>query len=280
MENKWFWPGMVFLFISAVSYGQIRIENGTYQDGYNYLKFSSNNRIEFFSVDSEKYQNLLYQRGAMAIDPDEIPNSIKTNPWTGTYKISNEGGIDFITVRWNSGGTIKYLLLLLDDAPILYDSDSEPFFNWASNPFAGFTEGNSEWITASSSLREGKILYSTDKLGFNIGECWVEGTNGYGIGETITVNFEYAELYISSGFVSFSKPHLFRENTRIKRIRITNNSGKSETFLLKDTPHFQKIDTSSLGTEYLKNAVLKIGILEVYPGTKYADTCINSILSQ
>jgi len=135
--------------------------------------------------------------------------------------------------------------------------------------------GHSNWITASSSLTEGRILYSTDKLGFKIGECWVEGAEGYGIGETLTLTLhQIFNLYFSSGFVSFSRPHLYRENTRIKRIRVTNEEGESEVILLRDTPHFQELELE-MGLGF---GVFKIEILEVYPGTKYQDTCVNSIL--
>jgi hypothetical protein len=43
---------------------------------------------------------------------------------------------------------------------------------------------------------------------------------------------------------------------------------------LEDTPNFQTI----ISPECLKDEMLKLEILDVYPGAKYEDTCINAII--
>ena len=264
---------IICFLTSTLIYGQISIQDDLYNDNDSFIKFSSNRQIEMWNI----YDYDPDPSEAKKADPNFMQ---KRDQRLGTYNINNENGIDFITVRWENGTTDRYLILLIGNerSPILYAGDGKPYFNSTKfkelRPY-GYAEGNGGWITASSSLTEGSTRYSTDKLGFNIGECWAEGVKGYGIGETLTLNLLYTPyLYISSGFVSFSKPHLFRENTRIKRIKFSNEFGESEEILLKDMPHFQVIDTEmSLGT-----GVFKIEILEVYPGTKYTDTCVNSIL--
>ena len=266
---------------SALVYGQVRIKDGLYNDGNNFMKFSANSQIETWNLNKDDYDRF-------DDDPDfdysSIPSLPKMNRRLGTFSINNENGIDFISIRWDNSTTNRYLLLLYaDGSPLLYTSDSGPYFDSDTHTggmFGHLKRGDSDWIKASSSLTEGSVRYSTDKLGLIIGECWAEGVKDYGIGETLTLSLtQIYKLHISSGFVSFSKPHLFRDNTRIKRIKVTNEEGESEEILLRDTPHFQELKLKmSVYTGVAKK--FKIEILEVYPGAKYTDTCINSIIAE
>jgi hypothetical protein len=143
--------------------------------------------------------------------------------------------------------------------------------------------GDNGWIRASSTLTEGRTVYSTDKMGLKIGECWVEGARGQGINERLSlkpVQLSAPVIYISSGFVNFEKSYLYKENSRIKKIRVSNAFGNSIIIDLKDTPHFQPIDLTGLMPEdeiWWAEYSLFIDILDVYPGTKYTDTCVNSL---
>ena len=265
-----------FGYLAAAVHGQINIQNGLYFGGNSFMSFSANSRIETWDVD--------YKPGYD--DPQSLHLLPKKNPRSGTFAAGNTEGIDFLDVRWAGGANERYLILLIsNEGLIFYKADSEPFFagdryipgeeRFGRGLIASLISGSSHWISASSSLTEGRISYSTDKLGFAIGECWAEGARGAGIGETLTLDLsQIVKLYISSGFVSFAKPYLFRENARIKRIRITNEDGESETVLLADTPHFQALELK-MGLGFGK---FKLEILEVYPGAKYTDTCVNSIL--
>ncbi|MCL1813750.1 MAG: hypothetical protein FWG29_09550 [Treponema sp.] len=273
---------VLFLALTASVYGQTVIPNGVFINNPEYasadknlcFKFLSNNQIETFSVNSDDY------------DPemDNLDAMPKRNRLTGTYRITNENGVDFISIQWSNNTSARYLLLLLPDGiPLLYSSDARPYFSGISTSiweYLGnrpvFSDG--KWITASSTLVEGNTRYSADKMGIKIGECWVEGEKGTGIGVKLTVKFVQGKnLTVSNGFVSFAKPNLYKENARIKTFRITNEAGKSEVVTLKDTPHFQVIN-SSLITYSVEGSTYTLEILDVYPGTKYEDTCINSML--
>ena len=279
MKNRIIFLGLALF--AAAAYGQTVIPAGVFINNPEYasadknlcFKFLSNNQIETFSVNSDDY------------DPemDELDAMPKSNRLTGTYRISNENGVDFITIQWSNNTSARYLLLLLPDGvPLLYSSDAKPYFAGISTSIwemlgnePRFSDG--KWVTASSTLVEGNTRYSTDKMGIKIGECWVEGVKGNGIGEKLTVKFVQGKnLAISSGFVSFAKPYLYRENARIKSFRITNEAGRSELVTLKDTPHFQVID-SSLIKYSVEGSTYTLEITDVYPGTKYEDTCINSM---
>ena len=262
---------VLFVFVLFKVHGQaLTLPTETFDSfgGNNYFKFSANSQIEM---------------GSRETGADRSQKS-------GTYSLTRDNGIDFLNVRWSNAGNEKFLYLMADSKGeskvflFLYKQDGEPYFMGGKRgrttpsyyPTYLFYS-----ITASSYLTENGREYSTDKLGQRIGECWVEGVPGNGIGEKLIFedNFGYSgnPLYISSGFVSYSKPNLYRENSRIKKIKITNQSGKSIVVELSDTPHFQTIDLSQLFSGYGSESTYILEIVEVYPGTKYTDTCVNSI---
>ena len=251
------------------------------------ISFSASNKIKMWN-----------KVGDNPFEEVEIKNEI-----SGTYTTSSVNGLDFITISWK-GVQEKFLYLLNNKERniYLYKADSDPYFGkiqredrWDN----AIVFGDSSWVKASSSFQEtigGKtVIYSPDKLGYKIGECWVPAKP---LNEKLTLsikyekiplntqrNFSLGDFYISSGFVSFSKPHLYSENARPKKIRLSSNTGKSITVELKDTPHFQLLPIKGAGMFFVKEygssydltAELTIEILEVYPGSKYQDLCVNAI---
>jgi hypothetical protein len=83
------------------------------------------------------------------------------------------------------------------------------------------------------------------------------------------------ELYLSSGFVSYNRPYLYRQNSRPSKIRVSYKD-TSYVLELKDTPHFQSLRQE--GQYFPVNEKIEIEILDVYQGTKFSDACISSIL--
>jgi hypothetical protein len=264
--------------------------NGKYRDfsdHQSFIEFRENNIIEKWRSNRDgKY--------------------IKLSPLLGRYTISIEHKITFINVLWNNNTKEKYLILLLEDyngAPnyfFLYNSDGEPFFI-SSRCDDGYYDGdygleadfgmsfinyNMKDIIASSSLVENDVSYTPDKININIGQAWAEGVEGDGIGEYLVFSYSdgtLRDLFISSGFVSYSKPYLFTYNSQPKKIKITTNKGKFKIIQLQDTPNFQFVDIRELFIDEESMTIkgiseLKIELIEVYHGTKYTDTCINSFL--
>ena len=141
----------------------------------------------------------------------------------------------------------------------------------------------------SSVLKDKNVTYSADYLNsFNMGFPqikktvknpipWVEGVKGPGIGESIEFDMPPSrwgwDIYILNGYVDVFKPHLFRENNRIKKARIETDTGESFIVEFNDCVEFKKIELSWK----VDPKKVKITILEVYKGTKYDDTCITSI---
>ena len=104
---------------------------------------------------------------------------------------------------------------------------------------------------------------------------WVEGVNGYGIGEWLDIDFKYKsdELQILNGFVDFRRMYLFKENSRVKTILVESENPKfSKEYELEDLVKFNVIKLPE------KTDHVRITIKDVYKGEKYDDTCISSIL--
>lgn len=131
---------------------------------------------------------------------------------------------------------------------------------------------------ASSYLTEGSVEYSPDNLGIiATRKPWVENAPGQGIGETIIISpqigaAKITDLLISIGFVSYENPGLYSRNSRPRRLRITSMFPEySMEVELKDSPNPQDIRLPQPSGE------ITIEILDTYPGSRWADTCINFI---
>lgn len=157
----------------------------------------------------------------------------------------------------------------------------------------GFYSYNIKSISASSSFSEvikgQKIEYTPDNLYkcFDVGcKChpywwndahipWVEGAKGYGIGETITVEYKKPRPAVSilNGYVDINNMKLYKENARLKEIEIEDlQTGKKQTVHFEDKVYFNYIAFEE------ETAKIKITIKDVYPGTKYSDTCVSAII--
>ena len=278
---------LVFVFVAFGLYSQdFRIPNGKYReisDHQSFIGFSGSNVIE-------KWRS--------ARDGKHV----KIAPLSGTYTLSVENKVNFLNVTWKNNIKEKFLVLISKRYDqyvefFLYNADGKPcFIGISCDDGEYFGEHGMEGdigmanytfeisgISASSSLREGSVSFTPDKINLNANEAWSEGVRGNGIGEYIIINKHSAmqvDLYISFGFVSYSKPNLFTDNARPKKIRVSwadINRSQSLVIELADTPNFQHIKIPMRDynpDDYSYSGPLKIEILEVYPGAKYTDTCI------
>jgi hypothetical protein len=207
----------------------------------------------------------------------------------GVFKIEYNNNVPFLVINWQ-GAANKYLMLANENKfMLLYDRDgvdplytlfyagkgldSDSLFVSTGSTSVG-SVGN---ITASSTLTDNITSYPPGNISnLSLNKAWAEGVSGHGINETVSFNRWGWPLAISIGYVSYSRPELYTANSRPKRIRVTS-AGKSKEVTLRDTPAYQTIDLSGLPTSY--ESIITIQILEVYPGIKYQDTCINSIVT-
>lgn len=84
-----------------------------------------------------------------------------------------------------------------------------------------------------------------------------------------------SNLIISNGFISAEKPYLYEQNCRAKTIRISCN-GKSETYVLEDTPNFQVLPLANLAKPEPSD-VFELEIIDWYGGSKYDDIAISAL---
>ncbi len=134
-----------------------------------------------------------------------------------------------------------------------------------------------QYKDCSSYLIEKTKQYPVKNLNdFSVDTPWVEGVKGDGIGEGFTIekwnNTVYPYLLIMNGYISYKKPYLYKQNNRIKKIKVTGlKSGDSRILDVLDTPHPQTVDISFI----TQPEDIRVEIADVYKGTKYDDTCLH-----
>jgi len=249
---------IIIFFISCILYSN-ELENKTYYGEFCQITFKNKTMIySGTDLDTGKDYNYEY-----------------------TYEIKTESKLTFIFIN-----NQKILVLYSDDFLFLYCENNDKCFLKYFNSFFGISKGgpgiringyySTYEIKSSSSLKEGDIYYSPENLiSCDPDKCWVEGAEGYGIGETITLKYFRANfLVFSNGYVSVKKPYLYEDNSRVRKIMITDlKNKKSITVNIMDTPNLQRIKLpDNFGNE------IEIKILDIYPGRKYKDTCINFII--
>ena len=145
--------------------------------------------------------------------------------------------------------------------------------------FTRFDEWGSIYKNCSSYLKEKTKVYPVENLRKLVVDTpWVEGVKGDGIGEGFTIEGnQYNKplgpyLFIINGYISYEKPYLYKQNNRIKKIKVTGiKSKKSKILDVLDTPHPQTVDISFI----TEPEDIRIEIEDVYKGTKYDDTCLH-----
>src|SRR6266849_5402933 len=132
---------------------------------------------------------------------------------------------------------------------------------------------------ASSTLPPSKVrIYGAEHLAENGWEgTWAEGVPGDGVGEWVELQPKKPRpliaLDIWPGFQS-SKPELFDANGRPSRVEILLNDEHRFVATLGDRLGSQLVPILGYPKPVSK---LRITILEVFPGKKYADTCITKV---
>lgn len=165
--------------------------------------------------------------------------------------------------------------------------------------------GSIDTVIATSHLeKNGAITYIGNNAGDdNYETAWVEGVEGYGIGESVTFYFTQGlgaidEIIVSNGYVK--TPKAYRENSRVKTLKLYHNDKLIANLHLKDEladQHFELGEVfgdnnyGSLGDPQGKENgkwidkngktipqwTFKFEIGDVYKGTKYEDTVISEI---
>lgn len=108
---------------------------------------------------------------------------------------------------------------------------------------------------------------------------WAEGVPGPGIGEWVELTpvnpTPLLAIGIWPGFQTGKKRELFTQNGRPARVEILLDGAHRFTATLGDRPEEQLIPVVGYPKPVSK---VRITILEVFPGTRFADTCISRVV--
>ncbi|GMQ60535.1 hypothetical protein AN1V17_49350 [Vallitalea sediminicola] len=145
-------------------------------------------------------------------------------------------------------------------------------------------------ITASSELKSDKgDIYSINNIDdYDSSTTWVEGAEGYGIGESINYTFEILDYDWSIGFIEIyngyrKSPSLYRENGKVRKLELYKNDNLYAILNIDDSMDLQ-IFYPNIKVETNEELKLTFRISEIYEGVTddfqegYEDTCITDII--
>ena len=155
--------------------------------------------------------------------------------------------------------------------------------NISTSSFLTENTKNGEWKYDGKDIERFPIVSTPGQKYEFIAMPWVEGASGDGTGEWIEIEIEsrYYEksqtLRILNGYVDIRRPHLFKENNRIKEATLicTPENPEQEIFekkvVFEDFVYVKKIELEK------KCKKIRLRIDSVFKGSKYDDTAITSI---
>lgn len=120
--------------------------------------------------------------------------------------------------------------------------------------------------------------------------AWTEGVDGFGIGESIELRqmymgpgkdvLTYTRFCIVNGYAK--NDDIWKKNARVKELKVYYGDAYIGIIHLKDCMEPQYIDVSALNIKVSngREAVFRFEIADVYPGSKYEDTCLTGILME
>jgi hypothetical protein len=109
--------------------------------------------------------------------------------------------------------------------------------------------------------------------------AWVEGATGPGVGEWITLTFpDVIEIHRISLDVGYDRDKdIFFANNRIKKATLIFSNGEQIELEFADTRGMQTIPLVRAPGPNIETTFVTIIIEDIYPGTKYDDTCLAEV---
>ena len=226
------------------------------EDGFRAIHFYQNNKINFRDFSFDQQYDL----------------------WNQSYKYSSEESKGIYKIKLDNG---KELVgLVSKNYLVLYEvGELRPFFIGGIGISVEATYPLGEVESSSFLTENGKEYKSSNLDNLNSDSPWVEGVKGYGVGEKLIFQTNMPGIAFFSGYFSINNPSLYEKNSRVKKVKFKClENGKEVIWNFEDTAGGQQVDLSNL-FKYDGSAGVHIEmeILEVYKGTKYADTCINGM---
>ncbi len=174
---------------------------------------------------------------------------------------------------------------------IEHGDETKGYWETVGSACSWYCGGSVKNITASSFLKsQGTSTYTPKNAhDFSYKNAWVEGVDGYGIGEYLLYSFpgpspRINQIIVVNGYVK--SPSAYKNNSRVKKLKVYMDDEPYAILNLKDIRSAQHFDIGPLPTkerqdwEVMKDKpdwTLKFEILDVYKGDKYDDTVISEI---
>lgn len=221
--------------------------------------------------------SLIYTLSLLAEVPVFQPVSIKKMDFERESKI-----FESVSKRY-SESEISYESFTPEEKSI-FNETKDSYWDIIGGACSWYCAGGPKSVTASSQLKsQGSVNYKAGNAhDLSYRTAWVEGVEGYGIGEYLTYTFEggsprITTIIVVNGYVKSQKA--FKENSRVKKLKVYK-AGKPIAILdLKDIMGEQRFNIGTLGdhTSGAPDWKLKFEIMEVYKGDKYDDTALSEI---
>lgn len=191
------------------------------------------------------------------------------------------------------GNGTKYEDLSQEDKDALskVDETMESYWDIIGGGCSWYCGGGPKEVTASSYLKsQGEINYEPKNAhDLNYKNVWVEGVDGYGIGEYLLYTFggsspRITEIIVVNGYVKSKSA--WENNSRVKKLKVYIDDKPYAILNLKDIRGSQSFKVEPIGNsdrkdwDVLKTKpdwTLKFEILDVYKGLKYDDVVISEI---
>ena len=113
----------------------------------------------------------------------------------------------------------------------------------------------------------------------NLGSPWAEGVAGSGVGQWIKLAFPgKIEVWAIGLDVGYDRDaDVFNANNRIKRATFFFSNGERVTLDFADTQGVQMVPLARAPGPSIETTYVKMVIEEVYPGSRYDDTCLGEL---
>lgn len=216
--------------------------------------FDDSTGFLYFILDGKKYLYIPAERHPVVFQ-DGYQNSVPyTQAQLQNLKVSHENWRWFFTIR-----------------------------SISTSSFLTENTKNGEWKYDGKDIEKFPIVWTPDKRYDFISMPWVEGVSGDGTGEWIELelNGYISSLYILNGYVDVRRPHLFKENNRIKEATLICTTGNPNKKIFEKKVTFEDfvyVKSIELGEDFKKKVRLRID--SVFKGSKYDDTAITSIYTE
>ncbi len=224
-----------------------------------YIIIQGGNYYAFRPIDGESNDN----KAACALhDLNTDPEfNIRTFKYTGHSSEKNAmldlayswvidyGGLVTDCIK-NVSLSVPFLTETLNNKKITYDTDFLKF----------------RWFFSSVNRGGQRFYYA------NCTKPMVEGDPGNGVGVELDIEFYIPSdnVVILNGYADWNKQHLYKQNARMKKVKV-EGEGFSLEYEFEDYVHFAQIDFPKQVDK------VKITVLEVYDGSKWADMAISGI---